>query len=593
MEDGVGQVLAGAALGLGQAVAATERHPAAAEAEDLDDVGQHVLRRGLVERQRHGVAVDAAQVDAPLPGPLADLGGLAGDVHGERVEPRVVPEVEPGLAQAGGQIGGEGAHPRGDRPQPVGPVVHGVHRGHDGQQHLGGADVGRGLLAADVLLSGLQCQPVGGAAGGVDRDPDEPPGQGPAELVAGGEEPGVRSAEAHRHAEALGRPDRGVGAQLARRDQQRAGQQVGGHDGQPAGLVHRVDDRPEVADDARGPGVLQQHGVGVGGGQVGGRVAHHHVEAQWLGPGCHHGDRLWVALGVDEEDVARVAGRAPGQSHGLGGGGALVEHRGVRDLHPGEIAHHRLEVEQRLEPALADLGLVRRVGRVPGRVLEDVAEDDARRVGAVVALPDQRGEDLVAVGQRPQAGDGLGLGQGTLDLERLVDADGSRDGLVEEVVERGHLEGAEHAVDVFGRRTDVAVGELLGAGPLPHVRAPGVSRGVATARPAGGAAPSVTVTGSRAASPLWSFVPERFRGVAPSAPGPGWCPPRHRDSPTEVVSPIRLARGPTPAEDDEGHVRPVPAGARAARARRSTRAARWARSSSGSSTVKSSPISCR
>ena len=103
-----------------------------------------------------------------------------------------------------------------------------------------------------------------------------------------------------------------------------------------------------------------------------------------------HRDRLRVALGVDEEDVAALAARPAGQRHRLGGGRALVEHRGVGDLQAGEVAHHGLEVQQRLEPALADLGLVGRVGRVPGRVLEHVAQDHPGRVRAVVALADQR-----------------------------------------------------------------------------------------------------------------------------------------------------------------------------------------------------------
>ena len=45
---------------------------------------------------------------------------------------------------------------------------------------------------------------------------------------------------------------------------------------------------------------------------------------------------------------------------------------------PGEVGDHGLEVQQRLEPALADLRLVRRVGGVPGRVLQHVAPDHRR-----------------------------------------------------------------------------------------------------------------------------------------------------------------------------------------------------------------------
>src|SRR5690606_41717883 len=46
---------------------------------------------------------------------------------------------------------------------------------------------------------------------------------------------------------------------------------------------------------------------------------------------------------------------------------------------PGEVADHGLEVEQGFEPALADLRLIRRVRRVPGRVLQDVALDHRRQ----------------------------------------------------------------------------------------------------------------------------------------------------------------------------------------------------------------------
>jgi hypothetical protein len=69
-------------------------------------------------------------------------------------------------------------------------------------------------------------------------------------------------------------------------------------------------------------------------------------------------------------------------------GRGLVEQRGVGDRQPGQVRHHRLEVQQRLQPALADLGLVGRVGGVPGRVLQHVALDRGRRDRAVKALPD-------------------------------------------------------------------------------------------------------------------------------------------------------------------------------------------------------------
>ena len=77
-------------------------------------------------------------------------------------------------------------------------------------------------------------------------------------------------------------------------------------------------------------------------------------------------DRLRMTLLRDEEDcfpflsLERVA-----HGHRFGGGGRFVEERSVRDLQPGQIDDHRLEIQQRFEAALRDLGLVRRVGRVP------------------------------------------------------------------------------------------------------------------------------------------------------------------------------------------------------------------------------------
>ena len=57
-------------------------------------------------------------------------------------------------------------------------------------------------------------------------------------------------------------------------------------------------------------------------------------------------------------------------------------------MEAGEVGDHRLVVEQRLQPALGDLWLVRRVLRGPARVLEHVAEDGVGDAGPVVTHPD-------------------------------------------------------------------------------------------------------------------------------------------------------------------------------------------------------------
>ena len=106
---------------------------------------------------------------------------LADDVRGPArhpgehgVEERVVDDLDAAAAQRVGQARGRAGDPGRDPPQPGGAVVDRVHRGHHREKHLRGADVARRLLAPDVLLAGLQREPVGGVAVGVPGDPDEP-----------------------------------------------------------------------------------------------------------------------------------------------------------------------------------------------------------------------------------------------------------------------------------------------------------------------------------------------------------------------------------------------------------------------------------
>ena len=158
---------------------------------------------------------------------------------------------------------------------------------------------------------------------------------------------------------------------------------------------------------------------------------------------------------VDEEAVVVDLAQPPRHRHRLGGGGGLVEQRGVGDVEPGQAGDHRLEVEQRLQPSLADLRLVRRVGGVPGRVLEHVATDHGRRVGAVVAHPDQARHRRDPGGVGAQRLERLWLAQCSRQRQRLAQADRIRDGLVDQRRQARHAELVEHAIDVVGSRADV------------------------------------------------------------------------------------------------------------------------------------------
>ena len=132
----------------------------------------------------------------------------------------------------------------------------------------------------------------------------------------------------------------------------------------------------EIAQRARAPGILLHHAEIVAGGRAGTEVDH--VEREPQGPEARgqHGDGLGQAVGIDDDPVRFAGGTATHERHGLGHCGALVEQRCVGRVQTGEIGHHRLEVEERLQTTLTDFGLVRGVRRVPSRALEHVAPDD-------------------------------------------------------------------------------------------------------------------------------------------------------------------------------------------------------------------------
>ena len=153
--------------------------------------------------------------------------------------------------------------------------------------------------------------------------------------------------------------------------------------------------------------------------------------------------------------------------HRLGGGRSLVEQRRRRDVHGGEILDDRLEVEQRFEPALRDLRLIRRVGRVPARILEHVAQDHARRDAAVVAEADVGARDDVLSRDALQPAQVGMLGFAVGQVERRAGADPRRNRLIDESVERRHANGVEHGAARRRVRADVPGGE--GTGGLWHL----------------------------------------------------------------------------------------------------------------------------
>ncbi|CAM5219500.1 hypothetical protein CDEF62S_05548 [Castellaniella defragrans] len=184
----------------------------------------------------------------------------------------------------------------------------------------------------------------------------------------------------------------------------------------------------------------------------------HHVYVQTRGTACARPPGCCQELDVrGDEEALGLGSRNPARErHGFGGGRRLIQQGRVGDVQTSEIRHQRLENQQGFQTALGNLGLVRRVGRVPGRILQNVAQDHVRHVGAVIALPDVAAQHLVAGGHRLQVGQRLDFFHrtGQIQIGRLGQ-DVARDDLTHQCVQAGHADRRQHGALIVFRRPDM------------------------------------------------------------------------------------------------------------------------------------------
>ena len=297
------------------------------------------------------------------------------------------------------------------------------------------------------------------APAAVDRDADDPARHGAAVFLVGGEEGGVGAAIAQRHAEALRAADRDVGAEFAGRRQQDQAEQVGGDRDRRPLPMRLLDDPAIVRHRAAGFRVLQQHAEEGAFGQARTVIADLDLDADCVGAGLHHGDGLRQAGVGDEEAVAALPGDAVAHVHGLGRRRGLVEQRGIGAGEAGEVHHHGLEVEQRLQPPLRNLRLIGRVGGVPARILQDVALDDRRRQRVVVAESDHGARDPVAPGELRQRRQHVAFGPAFREAVGDRGADRGRHRRIDEGVEGLVANAIQHGRHILVAWPDMAADE--------------------------------------------------------------------------------------------------------------------------------------
>ena len=214
------------------------------------------------------------------------------------------------------------------------------------------------------------------------------------------------------------------------------------------------------------------------------RIADDDVITEGARPGLDHADGLRMRVVIDEEGVGSGLHHALCHAHGFRRGGALVEQRGIGDFEAGHVDDHLLEVQQRLEAALAHLRLVGRIGGVPAGILQHVAQDDLGRDGAVIAHADHRDEDVVALRHGTEIGQRRAFWHGLLEFEGPLGADVLRHHLGDEVIERFGAEALQHLGGVGIVGADVAGNEVragfklgeCGAGCHDLIRSPACHR---------------------------------------------------------------------------------------------------------------------
>ena len=271
-----------------------------------------------------------------------------------------------------------------------------VHGSDHRQENLGGTYVRGRFLTSNMLLAGLQREAIGNSPATIDGNAHKAARKRALVRLPGCDIGRMRPAVAHRDAESLGRADRDVGAELARWSEQRERQWIGRHDRERAVCVESGYGMPKIPDLPGASGILKQRAEHCRRIEIRHRIGDDDLPAERLRARSHHGDRLRMAIAIDEERRRLRARDAFRHRHRFGRGRRLIEQRGIGDFQSREIGDHGLKVQQGLQSALADLGLVRRVGRIPSRVFQYVALDHRGQDRAVVTLADQRRHDLVA-----------------------------------------------------------------------------------------------------------------------------------------------------------------------------------------------------
>ncbi len=404
---------------------------------------------GFVEGDGNGIGIHQADVVTGLQSSSHEPGSLAGAAylngvkvigHGQRVS-----SLGGSSGKAGSQLMGGKSH----LLQALGALVHGVEGAEQSGEHLGSADVGGSLLAADMLLAGLESQTVGRLAVLIHGETDVAAGQLALQRIGAGHVRSGGTAVAHGDAETLGGAHAHISTEGTGVLQHGKGQQVCRHHAEHLGSVALG---KEFAVILYGTGVVRVLHEHAGQGRDGGGVealpiTHDEINARGLAAGADNIDRLREA-GIGHKESIALALGINAEMHSLGSGGAFVQHGSISHGQTGEASNHGLVVHEHLQTALGDFRLVGSVGSVPTRILVHIALNHSGHVGTVVALADKAVHGLVGGKHLAQGIQSLLLCHGSGQVERGLQADICRHDGIGHFIQAAEADYVEHLLQL-------------------------------------------------------------------------------------------------------------------------------------------------
>lgn len=293
----------------------------------------------------------------------------------------------------------------------VGSVPLDVEGGHVGKESLGGTDVTGGLVSSDVLLSGLESHSEGLISVGILGDTNDSSWDLSLKLFGGGKVTWMWSTIAERNTHSLSRSYGNVSAHCSWCLENSQRENIGTNCENHSRLLNLGGEFSVVVRVTKIVWGLYEHTtVLLGVVPVELRwSADDKVDSEGVALRLDDVDDLWESGFADEVLISLSVEHIVRQLASLSGRGGFVEKGGVCDVHVGEFHDSSLEVEERLESSLGDLGLVWSVRGVPLRVLKNISSDNTRGIRSIISLSDKTLVDDVVGGKLSHSFEHQGL----------------------------------------------------------------------------------------------------------------------------------------------------------------------------------------